>query len=255
MIKVLILEDEIPARKKLRRLILDLPENVEIVAEIDTVEGAVQFLTNNRVDLIFSDIRLLDGDSFQIFDQVRIACPIIFTTAYDSFLTQAFEANGIAYLLKPFSNDRFRKAWDKYMLLAGKHEEMGALVQRLSDIVAGTKSRKDFKKRFTVHSRQGIYFVETTTIAHFEASDGVVYAYDINGKKHLLTEATLNEIEDQLDPQDFFRINRSVLLQKMHIEKIEYHNKNSLAAKVRGTEKVLIVSQANTPSFRKWVDQ
>ena len=109
MIKVVIIEDEIPARNKLKRFISELETPIEIVAEIDTVEKAVVFLKNSSVDLIFSDIELLDGNAFEIYDQVNISCPVIFTTAYDQFWMNAFESNGIEYLLKPFSQSRFQK--------------------------------------------------------------------------------------------------------------------------------------------------
>src|SRR5690606_41118398 len=111
MIKVLIIEDEIPARNKLKRFLNQQIESISIVAEIDTIESAIAFLTTNHVDVIFSDIELLDGNAFEIYKQVQVQCPIIFTTAYDQFWMNAFESNGIDYLLKPFSQDRFQKAW------------------------------------------------------------------------------------------------------------------------------------------------
>lgn len=111
MIKIVIIEDEIPARKKLIRFINELKENTEIIAEIDNVEQSIDFLkTEKSIDLIISDIELLDGNAFEIYDQVKISCPIIFTTAYDKFWMNAFETNGIEYLLKPFTLERFQKA-------------------------------------------------------------------------------------------------------------------------------------------------
>ena len=103
MTRILIIEDEIPARKKLRRFIEELDTPTVILAEIDTVQAAVDYLSSREVDVIFSDIELLDGNAFEIYQQVSVACPIIFTTAYDRFWMDAFESNDIAYLLKPFS--------------------------------------------------------------------------------------------------------------------------------------------------------
>lgn len=254
MIEILILEDEIPARKKLRRLLEDLGAPIEIKAEVDTVEAGISFLKENTVDLIFSDIELLDGNSFEIYNQVAISCPIIFTTAYNQFWMNAFETNGIDYLLKPFSRQRFQKAWDKYMLLKNTPGD-DKLVTNLTQLLAQNFMPKTYKKRFTVYKHDSVYFLEVTHVTFFEANESVVFAFDISGKKHLLRESTLKEIEEQLDPLDYFRINRGELISKQHIEKIERYDKNTLAIKMKATEKYLKTSQGNTSAFRKWMDQ
>ncbi len=255
MIKILILEDEIPARKKLKRFLEELDTQIEIIAEIDTVAMGITFLKSNSVDVIFSDIELLDGNSFEIYNQVSLSCPIIFTTAYDQFWTKAFDSNGIAYLLKPFSKERFQKAWDKFLMFRNTPYEDNKLISSLAKIIEQNFAKKIFKKRFTIHYRQGIYFLDTDNIYFFEASEGLIFAYDSIGKKHLLTETTLKEIEKQLNPSDFFRLNRSEIINKSHIEKIEYNTKNTLAIKLKGFQKHLSTSQSNTATFRNWIKQ
>ncbi|BFO67578.1 LytR/AlgR family response regulator transcription factor [Chryseobacterium sp. KCF3-3] len=255
MIKVVIIEDEIPARNKLKRFISELETPVEIVAEIDTVEQAIVFLKNSSVDLIFSDIELLDGNAFEIYDQVHISCPVIFTTAYDQFWMNAFESNGIEYLLKPFSQNRFQKAWDKFLLLGKTHSEPQDVLTKLQEMLSSNHTQKNYKKRFTVSSHQGFYFINTEEISFFGAEEGVVFAFDTAGKKHLLNESTLKEIEMQLNPSDFFRINRSELVQKNHIERIERYNKNTLSVQIKGQKDHLITSQSNTSTFRKWIEE
>lgn len=255
MIKVVIIEDEIPARNKLKRFISELETPIEIVAEIDTVEKAVVFLKNSSVDLIFSDIELLDGNAFEIYDQVNISCPVIFTTAYDQFWMNAFESNGIEYLLKPFSQSRFQKAWDKFLLLGKTHSEPQDVLAKLQQMLNNNHTQKNYKKRFTVSSHQGLYFINTEEISFFGAEEGVVFAFDTAGKKHLLNESTLKEIEMQLNPSDFFRINRSELVQKYHIERIERYNKNTLSVQIKGQKDHLVTSQSNTSSFRKWIEE
>lgn len=255
MIKVLIIEDEIPARKKLKRFISDLNAEIKIVAEIETVSTGVELLKRHSVDLIISDIELLDGNSFDIFSQVSVLCPVIFTTAYDQFWMNAFETNGIDYLLKPFSRERFQQSWDKFLLLRNSHSPDVNAINTFADLIKKSFIGKQYKKRFTVHTHQGIYFLETDSILFFEASEGVVFAYDTRCKKHLLTESTLREIEEQSDPDLFFRINRSELIQKTHIEKIGHHTKNSLAIKLKGYERHLTTSQNSTASFREWVEK
>jgi DNA-binding LytR/AlgR family response regulator len=232
----------------------ELDSRIEIIAEIDTVAAGIRFLKNNSVDLIFSDIELLDDNSFEIYNQVPVACPIIFTTAYNQFWMNAFESNGIDYLLKPFSKDRFQKSWDKFMMLRNAPNDTHNLLQNISKILVQNFAEKSFKKRFTVHQRQGIYFLETQNITFFKASEGVVFAYDTSGKKHLLGESTLKEIEEQLNPKEFFRLNRSEIVQKIHIEKIETYNKNILAVWLKGCTTNLLTSQNTTALFRAWIN-
>jgi DNA-binding LytR/AlgR family response regulator len=255
MIKVIIIEDEIPARNKLKRFISELEEPVEIVAEIDTVEEAVTFFKNSTVDLIFSDIELLDGNAFEIYSQVNISSPIIFTTAYDQYWMNAFESNGIEYLLKPFSQERFQKAWGKFLLLRTSASEQNDVLIKLQQMLNNSHPEKKYKKRFTVSSHQGTYFVNTEEITFFEAEEGIVFAFDTTGKKHLLNESTLKEIENQLNPSDFFRINRSEIVQKIHIERIERYNRNTQSIQIKGHKIHLITSQSNTSAFRKWIEE
>jgi DNA-binding LytR/AlgR family response regulator len=255
MIKILIIEDEIPARKKLKRFLDELDTATDVVGEIDTVRKAVDFLTNTKVDLIISDIELLDGNAFEIYKEIAVTCPIIFTTAYDQFLMDAFETNGIEYLLKPFSRERFQKAWNKFLQFRNTDSENDTLLMNLTRLMENNLVEKSYKKRFTINYHQGIYFLETENIAFFQADEGVVFAIDTSGKKHILTESTLTKIEAQLNPAEFFRINRSELVGKKYIEKIERYAKNSLAIKMKGSGVSLKTSQSTTSSFREWVEK
>lgn len=124
MINVVIIEDELPARRKLIRFLSEVDTPITILAEIDTVADAICFLTTaSSVDLILSDIELLDGNAFEIYNQVSVNCPIIFTTAYNQYLMDAFESNGISYLLKPFTLDRFLQAWKKFTTLRTQNSQ------------------------------------------------------------------------------------------------------------------------------------
>ena len=256
MMKVLIIEDEIPARKKLKRFLEELNEPITILNEIGTVEEVISFLESRPViDLIISDIELQDGNAFEIYTKVKVTCPIIFTTAYNQFLMDAFESNGIEYLLKPFSLERFKKAWDKFLLLRKSDVSESDLVTKLNQIINQPIPLKVAKKRFSIHTNKEIYFIETEDILFFTAEEGVVFAIDSHSKKHLLTQSTLKEIEQVLDASEFFRINRSDVINKKHIIKIEKYSKNSLAVKLSGYEKHLVTSQSNTKLFRDWVEE
>ncbi|WP_170234026.1 LytR/AlgR family response regulator transcription factor [Bizionia myxarmorum] len=186
MIQILIIEDEIPARKKLNRFLEALDSKTEVVAEIDTVVGAIEFLNHTHVDVIFSDIELLDGNAFEIYRRVQVSCPIIFTTAYDQFLMNAFESNGIAYLLKPFSQERFQAAWDKFLLFRNSSYKEHEQLNNLTKLIQQNFKKKVFKKRFSINTHQGIYFIDAENITFFEACESVIFAFDITGKKHLL---------------------------------------------------------------------
>ncbi len=256
MIKVLIIEDEIPARKKLKRFIEALNESISIIGEIGTIEEAIAFLeAKPTLDLILSDIELQDGNAFEIYTKVNVTCPIIFTTAYNQFLMDAFETNGIEYLLKPFAFERFKKAWDKFLILRKTDTPESDIITKLNQIINQPKEAKTTKKRFTINTNKEIYFIETEAILFFTAEEGVVFAIDTHCKKHLLSQNTLKEIEDTLDESKFFRINRSDLVNKNHIVKIEKYSKNNLAVKLSGYEKHLVTSQSNTKAFRDWIEE
>lgn len=255
MIKVLLIEDEIPARKKLKRFLEELDIKTEIVDEIGTVEMAIAFLQNKNVDLIFSDIELLDGNAFEIYKQVPVSCPIIFTTAYDQFLMDAFESNGIAYLLKPFSKERFLKAWNKFLLFKNLTTNENRQLINLTEIIEKNFPNKSYKKRFTIQTNKGTYFLNVESITLFEASEGGIFAFDTIGKKYLLNESTLKEIAEQLNPLEFFRINRSEIISKQYVEKMERYSKNTLAVKIIGYKNYLKTSQSTTSTFREWIEK
>lgn len=255
MTRIIIIEDEILARKKLKRFLEELTESTTILAELDTVQSAIDFLKSNKADLIFSDIELLDGNAFEIYQEVSILCPIIFTTAYDQFWMNAFDGNGIAYLLKPFSKERFEKAWQKYLLLSHVPIAENKEISNLRNLIEQHLPVKAYKKRFIISNHRGIYFVNTEDIAYFEANEGIILAYDTNGDQHILKESTLKEIEEQLSAIDFFRINRSTLINKQQIEKIERYHKNTLSIRLRGIENYHKTSQSITSSFRDWLEK
>ncbi|MDP5230281.1 MAG: LytTR family DNA-binding domain-containing protein [Cellulophaga sp.] len=255
MIKVLIIEDEIPARKKLKRFLQEVEESIVIIAELDTVQSSVKFLKENNVDLIISDIELLDGNAFEIYRQVKITSPIIFSTAYDQFLMKAFETNGIEYLLKPFSKERFNQAWGKFLILRESKTTDDQLLSKIHHILEKKLETKTYKNRFSINSPKGVYFLEAENITFFEANEGVIFAYEKSGKKHLLSETTLKGLEVLLHPVNFFRINRNQIVNKKYIEKMERYTKNTLAIKISHHQAYLKTSQSITANFREWIEK
>jgi DNA-binding LytR/AlgR family response regulator len=241
-IDILIIEDELPARRKLKRYLEQLTQPVQVVCECATVEEAIVFFERGgQVDLIFSDIALQDGNAFEIYQEIALKSPVIFTTAYDAHMLEAFESNGIDYLLKPFTFERFEKAWKKFLLFT-KSETSIKL------------DKPAYKGRFTINTAKDSYFLAVEEIAYFLAEEGVVKVIDLAGKSHLMGLLTLKELEERLDPSRFFRINRAELVHKRAIQRMERYGKNSLAIQVEGAKQKLITSQGNTAAFREWVE-
>lgn len=256
MIKVVIIEDEAPARRKLKRFLADLSDPVLVVAELTNIAQSIEYLENTKeIDLILSDIELLDGNAFNIFREVQLSTPIIFTTAYDQFYMDAFESNGIEYLLKPFSFERFKKAWNKFLLLRGDKRDNLEIMNKIGELLSQQNAGiPEFKKRFSVSSGRKMYFIDTEEVLYFSAEEGVVLAVDIKLKNHILSYPTLKEIEIMVDPYEFYRINRSQLVNKKFIEQIQRYSKNTVAVKLKGLEKLMLTSQSNTATFRQWIE-
>ena len=256
MYKILIIEDEVPARKKLLKFIKRQCPDAEIVAEIETVQEGIPIIKSTpEIDLIFSDIELRDDNVFSLYEQVTIRCPIIFTTAYDQFLMDAFEVNGIEYLLKPFGFERFQKAWNKFEQLRGLGDPgIQSLLKTLAHATHNFRDEKvHYKKNFAVKKGQSTHFIQTEHILYFQAQDGVIYAIEKSLKRHILSYATLKELEEVLDPNNFFRINRSDTVHRSYIQKLERYGKNAVAVFLESLDKPLITSQSKTAEFSEWV--
>ncbi|MFK8105324.1 MAG: LytR/AlgR family response regulator transcription factor [Saprospiraceae bacterium] len=253
---ILIIEDEILAKNKLDLYIHAAFANTSIIHWVRTIKDAIDFLEREvTYDLVFSDIKLLDGNAFEIFTKVKIECPIIFCTAYDEYLLDAFQTNGIAYLLKPYNEEHFKQAISKYELLRAK-DTSGTLsnlaVQNLYHLVE--KQIKNYKSRFSIKKKNGIKLLKIEDIASIEAQGSFSLAYDQKDNKHIIN-IPISEIESSLNPSLFFRINRSEIVSIDYIETIENYFKNRLIVKFKNSERVAHTSSSRTADFRKWLDQ
>jgi len=254
--RILIFEDEIPAYKKLLSYVeSELPES-KVLGWAQSISEGVELLNKfDQIDLIFSDIELLDGLSFNIFDQVKVNIPIIFCTAFDQYLFKAFQTNGIAYLLKPYTEKNFIDAIEKYRMLFPSSKKANIdeeVLLKLKSLVK--EENKSFKQRFSVKKKNGIKLLNVDTIINFEASGDFSFAYDEEGTKHIVNYA-LGEIENKIDPDKFFRINRSEMINIDFIDHIEAHFKNRLIIKMRKRKEDLFTSSSKTPIFRQWLEK
>jgi len=256
MHKILIIEDEAPARKKLKRYIEQVCNSYEIIAELETVVDAKSLLTQaHDFDLIFSDIELRDGNVFEVYKDVSLSCPIIFATAYNEFLMNAFEANGIEYLLKPYSFERFSSAWDKFIRLKGNQPaNYNELIGTINNLIKENQdSIVEYKDQFAIKSHKEIYFLKVIDIVCFQADSGIIFAFDKMNKRHIMPQTVFKEIENCLDPKKFFRINRSEIVQRKFIDKLERYNKNTVSVYLNSESKILRTSQNNTGVFNSWL--
>ncbi|TKG97420.1 response regulator transcription factor [Puteibacter caeruleilacunae] len=255
MIKVVIIEDEAPARKKLRRYLDKTGEEISVLKELETVDDTVDFFnTSPDVDVVISDIELRDGNVFEALNKLSIAAPIIFATAYDQFWMNAFETNGIEYLLKPYSFTRFEKAWKKYTLLStrqtNKHDD---IIKKLDDYYQSKQEevKPDYKEFIPVKSNSSIYFLKVEEVLFFQADYGVLFAYDVMNKRHTLNQTSLKELQEMLNPNVFFKINRSELVNRNYIEKISRYTKNTVSIQIKNHQ--LKTSQNSTGAFNSWL--
>ncbi|CAL2104193.1 DNA-binding response regulator [Tenacibaculum sp. 190130A14a] len=256
MIRIVIVEDEAPARKKLLSYLNNLDVPYTIVAEIETVDETLAFLkTNTEIDLIFSDIELRDGNVFDVYSNLIVRTPIIFTTAYNNFWMNAFETNGIEYLLKPYSFERFEKAWSKFNNLKENLQQNQLAIFKQLDTYFQQKAppTKIYKEFISVKSTSGIYFLKTIDIKYIKSEEGVLLAFDNANKKHLLNQNSLITIQEFLDPDVFFKINRGELVNKQYVERINRYTKNTVAIQLKEQETILKTSQTTTAAFNSWM--
>ena len=249
--RVIIIEDETPAANRLTKLLHSYDEDIEIVKKLDSVESSVAYLNSTEnIDLIFMDIQLADGLSFDIFEKVIITIPVIFTTAFDQYTLKAFKVNSIDYLLKPIAENELEKALEKYEQLHHKKENnfSDKMIKLLQDINA-----VKYKERLLIKRGQQLSYLKTENMAHSFADGKLCYAVDFNGTKYLL-ENNLSQLEEQLQPNNFFRINRHLLVNIETIKKVHTWLGGRLKLEIAPITAVeTIVSRERVNDFKEWL--
>jgi len=253
--KVLIIEDEPPAAKRLKSILSEIDESIETLDVKDSIENSVSWIkTNPLPDLIFMDIQLSDGLSFEIFKQVEIKCPVIFTTAFDEYAIKAFKVNSIDYLLKPIETKELQKSIQKFHNLHSQfapkleHEAIQKLLESI------TPNKSIYKSRFLVKSGQSFFKVGADECAYFYLDNKLTYLVLRNGKRHLV-DFTLDELEQQLDPQKFFRANRQFITNIDSITSIHNYFGGKLKIHLQpGEPEDVIISRAKAGEFKSWME-
>ncbi len=252
--KVLIVEDELPAAKRLKKMILAIRPDAEVVNVIDSVEQALLYFQNTPLpDLAFFDIQLADGLSFDIFEQVDLSVPVIFTTAYDQYMLKAFKVNSIDYLLKPIDDEELAFALDKFDRFFAASTVPPIDRKVIQELIKGVE-QPPFKKRFLIKAGQQLTYLRTQDIRYFFSDEGLVYAKTNKGKKHIV-DFTLDQLEELMDPVDFYRINRKFILHIESISKIHPYFNSRLKLELHPTTDLeVIVSRDRVSNFKQWLD-
>jgi len=246
---VIILEDENRAVNHLKRLIHRVAPEMEVGAVFDTVRETVSYLKKHpALDLIFSDVQLADGISFEIFSKVKVDCPIIFTTAYDTYAIEAFNANGIDYLLKPIEEERLRKALEKARKYTTRINLEGLL-----DLKA-VPERKQLKSRFMVKVGERIRTIMVEEILAFYSFEKTTYLHTRTHRNYII-DYSLDELEGMLDPDRFFKINRKYILSIDACSQIIAWSNNRLKIDVEGIDDPkIVVARERVKDFKAWLD-
>jgi two-component system, LytTR family, response regulator LytT len=249
--RVVIVEDEKIAAENLEKLILELEPEIRVMAILASISQSVKWLSSNEADLIFMDIQLGDGQSFNIFEKVSIKTPVIFTTAYDQYAIKAFKANGIDYLLKPIDEAELKAALEKYKNLVQKQPDLNLL----RELLIQSQHKPEYKQRFMIQAGSRIRTIPVEDIAYFYFVEKAVFICTYDNHR-FATEHSLDRLEELTDPDVFFRINRRLLISIKSIEKIYSLSKSRLKLELKPAfEDEVLVSFNKTPAFREWLNK
>lgn len=247
---ILIIEDEKPAANRLIKLLEGHFPEADFVGNLDTVIRAIKWFEENPApNLIFCDIQLADGISFEIFERVRVSSPVIFTTAYDQYAIRAFQVNAIDYLLKPIDPEALAQAVAKYK----SHQIKPSLdIELLKGLLQPEK--KAFKNRFLVRFGEKIQSVPIEEIAFFFSEERVTFLQTDAGKKFVL-DSTLEQLESHVDPVLFFRVNRKYLCRANAVEELLTYSNSRLKVKLKNCpDSDILISREKVGEFKTWLD-
>jgi len=251
--RVIIIEDEKPSARRLKRMIEEQQLEVEVM--LHSVEESLEWFQNNpHPDLIFLDIQLSDGLSFEIFEAIEIKSAVIFTTAYDEYALQAFKLNSIDYLLKPIDSDDLTKAVAQYTSRAPQPQNVTLDFDSIKKLLVNPVER-EFKKRFSVKVGQHLKLIHVDDIECIYSENKGTYAHTVDGRNYLL-DLTLDQLEDELAPHLFYRISRKFYVNINAIKDMISYTNSRLQIKLnRFNEQEVIVARERVKAFKAWLEQ
>lgn len=251
---ILIIEDEPQAAQRLETLITQLVPNAAISGKIESVKEAVSWLKKNAVpDVILMDIQLADGISFQIFDQCDVTAPVIFTTAYEEYAVRAFKVNSIDYILKPVDKLELQAALDKVLDKQRSRPEMHEILKTMEEAIK--KLSKNYKTRFMIKVGEHLRTIEVSSIRFFYSQDKTTFCVTDENRNFIL-DYTLEQLEDILDPEKFYRINRKYLVSAEAIQDIISYTNSRLRLVLKGSaDHDIIVARERVLEFKDWLNK
>lgn len=254
--KVIFVEDEIPALNRIKKLVLQLAPHAEILGSADSIEEAVRlFKSKPDVDLAFMDIELADGQSFDIFNQVNITCPIIFTTAYNEYAIKAFKVNAIDYLLKPIDEAELKNAITKFEIMNRHAPVMDYKTQFAALLSEFKPAVTNYKNRFLIKTGTRLLSIPVEDIHLFQAADKVVYLYTRNNQKYIV-DYSLEELTTMLAPGMFFQLNRQLIAHINSIKSIHTYFNGKLKVELAvALDEEVLVSRERASEFKAWLDK
>lgn len=250
--KIIIIEDEKPAARRLSRMLAEF--DLEAQKMLHSVEESIEWFQNNEhPDLIFLDIQLSDGLSFEIFEEVEVKSAIIFTTAYDEYALKAFKLNSIDYLLKPIDDDELKVAVEKYQEHQPTQNNLQVNIDDIKKLLINPIDRK-FKKRFTIKVGQHIKIIPIDEIECLYSENKATYIHTISDRNYLI-DNSLEHWQEELNPEQFFRVNRTFIVHINAIKDIVSYTNSRLQLKLNSfNESEIIVSRERVKEFKNWID-
>jgi len=252
--KIVIIEDEVQAAWDLQNSLQQLQPYCQVLATLDSVEAGLEWFSHNeQPDLIFSDIQLGDGLAFEIFQEIKLACPVIFCTAYDEYALKAFQNNGVDYLLKPIKQESLEKSLDKFNLFKNpKNNNNALLIQDLIEEI--TKNLKSYKSTFLVSFRDKMIPVNSNDIIFFKVTDDAVELCTKSNDRYRLPYS-LDHVESMVDPSLFYRANRQYLIAYHAIKEVENYFDRKLLIKITQAQaEPIVVSKGKSAGILKWLE-
>jgi two-component system, LytTR family, response regulator LytT len=250
--KTIIIEDEKLAAERLEELIKEIDPSIEISAKLTSVEQSIKYLKQNKPDLIFLDIQLEDGLSFSIFEKVDVDIPIIFTTAYDQYAIKAFKLNSIDYLLKPIKKEELREALNKYKNIKTSY------LMDFEEIIRNIQNKEiSYKKRFLIQYGQKIKKVEIDEVAYFLCNGEKCFSNNII-RQYFPIDFTLDKLQEVIDPEKFFRINRKMIVGFDAIKNMIPFSRSRIKIELNPPEPKdveALVSVERSSAFKEWMDK
>lgn len=255
--KAIIVEDEEMIANQLLSKIKRVAPDIEVITILSSLKKAKKWFDENaEPDMIFMDIQLSDGVSLDLFTEHKLSCPVVFTTAYDEYALQAFKANGVDYILKPVKDEELKTAINKCRAFNKQNLQPTIDVQKLIDSLSLVENAGRFKEKFIANFRNQWIPVNTRDIACF-SKEALIHIYTFNGDKYSMDITSLDELEEQLDPRQFFRANRQFIVNIDAIAAIKPIENSKLIIQLKEPNHKLEVdtSRQKSPEFKRWLEQ